>query len=350
MSHITQHTLPTHAEVCTRLPLSPELRSKIEQDRLEIENILMGRDPRKFMIIGPCSSWPSEEVVEYARRLAPLAEELQDVIKIVMRTYIQKPRTIAGWMGPLVQPDPFAEPHIPTGIFYCREMMPQVLETGLPIADEILFPRYQSYFRDLLTWAAIGARSSENQEHRVVASLLEFPIGVKNPTSGSIPIGINSVLACQTPNFMAVAENQVKTSGNPCAHLVLRGGNGNHNIGQEHLEQTVQLLQEKCVQNPSVVIDISHDNTRDENGVKQYERQTEVLWETLDIMSQNPKIMSTVKGWMAESFLEEGSQNLAKCSHDSVIPGKSVTDGCLGWDATQDLLITLAHKLRTTSS
>jgi 3-deoxy-7-phosphoheptulonate synthase len=342
-SYTVQHTLPSYEEISERFPISEKLKEKVKQDRVEIEDILSGKDSRKFIIVGPCSSWPSESVIEYAKKLAPLAEKTKDVLKIIMRTYIQKPRTVAGWMGPLVQPDPFSEPHIPNGIFYCREMMIQVLEMGLPIADEILFPRCQSYFRELLSWAAIGARSSENQEHRVLASLLEFPIGVKNPTSGDISTGINSVLAAQSPNYLAVSANQLKTTGNPYAHLVLRGGGKANNVSSKDLEFATQLLQEKNIKNPSIVVDLSHDNCCDEHGKKQYKKQIDVLWSTLNTMMNDSIITSSVKGWMAESFLQEGNQKLIK---KSIIPGKSVTDECLGWEDTEKLLLKLSDILR----
>lgn len=345
MAYTVEYTLPSYEQVFGQLPLTSESAAQIAQHRIEIENILTGKDHRKIMIVGPCSAWPSSAVVEYGSRLAPLAEELKDSLKIVMRTYIQKPRTITGWMGPLVQPDPFAEPNTAEGIFYCRKMMLDVIQMGLPIADEILFPRYQSYFRDLLSWAAIGARSSENQEHRVLASLLEFPIGIKNPTSGSIRIGVNSVRASQAPNYLAMAGNQVKTSGNPYAHLVLRGGNSKPNISTEHLQKAHKYLTENAVQNPSIIVDISHDNTRDADGNKDYTRQKYVLESTLKSMQKDTQIHSIIKGWMAESYLEAGSQKLNSCGPDACVPGKSITDGCLGWNETEALLRELAHTL-----
>ncbi len=342
MSYTVQHALPIYEEIFTRLPLSLELQEKVQQDRTEIENILTGKDSRKIMILGPCSSWPSESVIEYAQRLAPVAEKVKDTLKIVMRTYIQKPRTTVGWMGPLVQPDPFSEPHIPNGISYCREMMIRVLGIGLPIADEILFPRCQSYFRDLLSWAAIGARSSENQEHRVLASLLEIPIGVKNPTSGDILTGVNSVQACQSPNYLAMFGSQLKTTGNPYAHLVLRGGKNAGNVSQKDLNQAIQLLHKKRITNQSLVIDTGHDNSRDKTGERNYKKQIDVLWLTVEVMKSEPTIFSSVKGWMMESFLHEGNQALKK---ESIVPGKSVTDACLGWEDTKELLLQLAEKL-----
>ena len=258
MSHIIQKTLPSKAEVKSKLPLTEDLKVQIERDRQEIREILAERDKRKILIIGPCSAWPSEAVLDYARKLAPLAEKSRENLKIVMRTYIQKPRTTVGWQGPIVQPDPFGEIDMPAGIFYCREMMLKVVKLGLPIADEILFPRKESYFRDLLSWAAIGARSSENQEHRILASMLDFPIGMKNPTSGSIRIGVNSVLAGQTPNHLALNNNQVQTSGNEFVHLVLRGGKGKPNISEEKLLKAAKYLRKKNVRNPGFIIDASH--------------------------------------------------------------------------------------------
>ncbi len=346
MSHIIQKTLPSKAEVKSKLPLTEALKAQIERDRQEIREILAGRDNRKILIIGPCSAWPSEAVLDYARKLAPLAEKSRENLKIVMRAYIQKPRTTVGWQGPIVQPDPFGEIDMPAGIFYCREMMLEVVKLGLPIADEILFPRKESYFRDLLSWAAIGARSSENQEHRILASMLDFPIGMKNPTSGSIRIGVNSVLAGQTPNHLALNNNQVQTSGNEFVHLVLRGGKGKPNISEEKLLKAAKYLREKDVRNPGFIIDASHENSIGADGKKNPLLQPEIIWETLKISRENPEINGLLKGWMVESFLADGQQSCSTAkSRENLEYGKSITDGCLGWEKTAELIEKLNDKL-----
>jgi 3-deoxy-7-phosphoheptulonate synthase len=347
MSLIIQKPLPTKKEVLDAFPLPDEVAHQVGRDRAEVCDILKGLDPRKILIIGPCSAWPSGAVLEYAKRLKPLADEVSGSLKIVMRTYIQKPRTTVGWMGPLVQPDPFGEPDIPAGIFMCREMMIEVLKIGLPISDEILFPRKQSYFRDLFAWAAIGARSSENQEHRILASMLKFPIGLKNPTSGSIKIGVNSVEAAQSPNVFASDGNQVQTSGNPFAHLVLRGGSERSNADFEHLQKAANQLHERGVQNPAIIVDASHENSIDPDGKKDPLRQEQVILDTIASAKRDPKIAETLKGWMVESFLYDGSQNLKNCkSMADVKSGLSVTDGCVGWEKTEALVRNLATSLK----
>lgn len=346
MSHIIQKTLPSKEEVKSKLPLTENLKQQIEQDRQEIRGILSGQNDRKILIVGPCSAWPSESVIEYAKKLAPLAEKVSDKLKIVMRTYIQKPRTTVGWQGPIVQPDPFEKVDMPAGIFYCRKMMLEVVKLGLPIADEILFPRKESYFRDLLSWAAIGARSSENQEHRIISSMLDFPIGMKNPTSGSLRIGVNSVIAGQHPNYLALNNNQVETSGNEFVHLVLRGGKGKPNISKEKLLKASKYLREKKVQNPGFLIDASHENSIDESEKKNPLRQPEVVWETLKISRENQEINVLLKGWMMESFLINGQQSCSRLnSRKNIVEGQSITDDCLGWEKTEQFITNLYEKL-----
>lgn len=342
MSHIVQKPLPIREEILSELPLDPKIAEKISRDRAEVAAIIEGTDSRLLVVVGPCSAWPSEAVIEYAKKLAPLADELGDRLKIVMRTYIQKPRTVAGWMGPLVQPDPMVAPDIPAGIRACRKMMLDVLALGLPISDEILFPRKSSYFRDLFAWAAIGARSSENQEHRILASMQEFSIGLKNPTSGSIRVGINSVRAAQSPNVFALDGNQVQTSGNPHAHLVLRGGSGKPNCRAEHLQKTVRLMSEVELKNSAIVIDASHENCVGPDGKKDPLRQPDVLRDVLDTCDQSPQIAGIVRGFMIESFLVDGSQKL---NSEKLVPGCSVTDPCLGWGRTEKLLRELHTRL-----
>lgn len=335
MIHSVQHPLPTHEEILAELPLDPKIAEKIARDREEVASIISGNDPRLLVVVGPCSAWPSESVVKYAKKLAPIAEELGDRIKIVMRTYIQKPRTVAGWMGPLVQPDPTASADIPAGVRACRKMMLEVLALGLPISDEILFPRKASYFRDLFSWAAIGARSSENQEHRILASMQEFAIGLKNPTSGSIRVGINSVRAAQSPNVFALDGHQVETSGNPYAHLVLRGGSAKPNCRAEHLQKTLRLMSEVSLKNPAVMIDASHENCVGPDGKKDPLRQPEVIRDVLATCADSAQIRDLVRGFMIESFLVDGNQKLGS---ENIQPGCSVTDPCLGWERTEVLL------------
>ncbi len=340
MDYTIQKVLPHPKEVKEKLSLADDLKAQVAQDQQEIFDILEGKDDRKILIVGPCSAWPDEAVIEYAKKLKPIADKVKDKLKVVLRIYTQKPRTTIGWTGPLSQPDPFGEPDYEAGIYYCRKMMLDVLEIGLPIADEALFTHNDGYFVDLITWIAIGARSTEDQEHRIFASMIPHPVGMKNPTSGNIPIAINSIIAAQHPHVFALHGRQVKTSGNPHAHLILRGGNGTPNHDFENLKKATQLLKEKEIQNPSIIVDLSHDNSIDpQTGKKDPMLQPKILDDVLESMQKDPEIEKHVKGFMIESFLEDGNQPLKE---GELKFGKSVTDGCLGFEKTVELVEKLA--------
>lgn len=347
MSYKIQKTLPTAKEIRTKFPCSYELKAQINQDRKEIQNILSGKDDRKILIIGPCSAWPSKAVIEYAKAIAPLKSKVEDKIKLVMRVYIQKPRTALGWTGPVNQPDPYTEPDVEAGIKYCRSMMLDILNLGFPIADEALFTHKQGFFTDLYSWLAIGARSAEDQEHRIFASMVDCPVGMKNPTSGDISIGVNSIIAAQNEHTFVIDGNQIRTSGNPYAHLILRGGAGKINCDALSLTKATKLLHEKGVDNPSILIDISHDNSINEaTGKKDPLLQPEILDCVIANMKQHPKIGKTVKGFMIESFIENGAQNMNDFTNaDQLEYGKSITDGCIGLKKTKAMILDLAGKL-----
>ena len=272
---------------------------------------------------------------------------MEDKLKIIMRAYTQKPRTTIGWTGPFNHPDPFGDPNIAEGIFYVRKMMVEIAKIGLPMADEAVFTHNDGYVVDLLSWIAIGARSTEDQEHRIFASLIPHPVGMKNPTSGNIQIGINSVIAAQHQHIFSMRGQEFKTSGNPHAHLILRGGNQKSNFDQEKLEKATRLLKENNLANPSIVVDASHENSIDPTtGKKDPLLQPEVISQVVKTMKENPEIKETVKGFMVESFLEDGAQKLAKCqSMDDIKPGVSVTDGCIGWEPTEKMILHLAETL-----
>ena len=347
MSYTVAKVLPHPKEVKEALPLASELAQQIEQDRQEVYNILEGKDDRKILIIGPCSAWPDAAVVEYAKKLKPIAEEVKDKLKIIIRVYTQKPRTTVGWTGPLSQPDPYAEADYEKGIYYCRKIMLDVVSLGFAVADEALFTHNDGYFVDLITWIAIGARSSEDQEHRIFASMVSHPVGLKNPTSGNIPIAINSIIAAQSGHVFALHGRQVKTSGNPHAHLILRGGSGKPTYSEKHLERATKLIQEKGLANPAIIVDLSHENSiNPETGKKDPLRQSIVLSEILETMTKNPDIEKVVKGFMCESFLRNGGQNLKNGSTaEDMIPGLSVTDPCLGIEKTEEVIRSLAERL-----
>ena len=347
MAYIVEKVLPHPKDVKEALPLSVDLEQQVEQDRQEVYDILAGKDDRKILIIGPCSAWPDTAVLEYAKKLKPLADQFKDKLKIIIRIYTQKPRTTIGWTGPLSQPNPYAEPDYEKGIYYCRKMMLDMVEMGLSVADEALFTHNDGYFVDLITWVAIGARSSEDQEHRIFASMIPHPVGIKNPTSGNIPIAINSIIAAQHGHVFALHGRQVKTSGNPHAHLILRGGSGKPTYSEKHLQRSVDLMNDKIVTNPAIVVDLSHENCIDpETGKKDPLRQPIVLQEILETMKKNPEIGKTVKGFMCESFLENGSQNLKNGkSAEDMTPGLSVTDPCLGMKKTEQMIKDLSESL-----
>jgi 3-deoxy-7-phosphoheptulonate synthase len=346
MNYTKIKKLPSVEEIIQLIPLSDAGHEKIMRDRREIKNILEGHDDRLLMIIGPCSAWPKEGVYEYARRLVELNAKVNDTLKIVMRLYIQKPRTTKGWTGPVNQPDPFATPDIEAGIHYSREMMVRVVEMGLPIADESLFTNNARGFSELVSWFAIGARSTEDQEHRVFASATDCPVGMKNPTHGSIEVGINSIIAAQHPHMATIDQYAVQTHGNAHAHLVLRGSNKEPNYSLSHLEEVKHYMELHAVKNPALLIDVSHDNCL-VNGKKDYRLQPQIIFDIINNLKARPDLRKYLKGFMVESYLKEGCQKLDENNPSLIdLEGLSITDPCLGWSKTENLLLTLAEELR----
>ncbi|MCE2705912.1 MAG: 3-deoxy-7-phosphoheptulonate synthase [Proteobacteria bacterium] len=341
MSYKIIKKLPTGAEIIQQIPLSKSGYDNINRHRHEIRNILSGHDSRLLIIVGPCSAWPYEAVLEYADKLIALNDKVKNKLKLVMRSYIQKPRTVKGWMGPANQPDPLAAPDIERGMHYARGLMVKLVEKNLAIADEALFTHNSQGFLELLSWVAIGARSSEDQEHRIFASSVDCPVGIKNPTSGSIRVGVNGIIAAQGTHVAAFDGYEVETSGNDFAHLVLRGGSGKPNYSKEHLEEVLHYLEISKVKNPAVITDVSHDNCLI-NGVKDYQKQGDIILEVLSIIKENPDLATIMKGFMLESFIKEGRQNVRA---DGLLDmgGLSITDACLGWGKTEELLLQIAQ-------
>lgn len=330
--------LPTSDEIISAHPLSEAGYATIAKDREEVRAILSGEDDRLLFIVGPCSAWPFVAALEYGQRLAKLAEEVKDDLKLIMRVYIQKPRTTKGWTGPVNQPDPFADPDVEKGAMYARSLMVKLIELGLPIADEAVFTHNARGFIELLSWVAIGARSTEDQEHRIFASAQDCPVGMKNPTSGSIKIGVNSVIAAQRHHTAVFDGYQVETSGNAYAHLVLRGGANGPNYHLDDLFKAQKLLEEQDLENTSLVIDASHENCRVQ-GDKNPEYQRDVIREVMYNLQKHPDLRRTVKGFMLESFLKTGNQKVEKLTPESIdVHGLSITDPCLGWEATEELI------------
>jgi 3-deoxy-7-phosphoheptulonate synthase len=342
--------LPSPEEIIREAPLSLAAADGVMRAREEIKAVLDGRDKRLLVIVGPCSAWPSEAVLEYAELLRRQADALREDLLVVLRVYIQKPRTTRGWTGPVNQPDPFAPPDIAAGIRYARRLMVEVAEMGLPIADEALFTHNAKGFLELLSWVAIGARSSEDQEHRIWASAVSMPVGMKNPTSGCIHIGTNSVLAVQHPHVAVFDGHQVETGGNPYAHLVLRGGLKEPNYSVSDLYLARRMLREKGVNNPALLVDASHDNCR-VDGQKRPEVQVDVVRDVLESLCLRGELCDTVKGFCVESFLKAGAQSIDALVPDTVDRGGlSITDPCLGWEPTEELLVEMARAARALRS
>ncbi|MCX7121868.1 MAG: 3-deoxy-7-phosphoheptulonate synthase [Gammaproteobacteria bacterium] len=326
-------------------PLSYDAHERILKDRKEINQILEGKDKRLLMIIGPCSAWPNTAVLEYAKRLMQLNKKVSHALKLVMRVYIQKPRTTKGWTGPVNQPNPFLEPDIEVGIRYTREMMVKIVEMGLAIADEALFTHNSKGFLELLSWVAVGARSSENQEHRVFASAMDCAVGMKNPTHGSLSIAVNSVIAAQHSHVTVLDGHEVKTQGNLHAHVVLRGNNSAPNYANACLLEIKKYMNENQVFNPSIIIDTSHDNCL-VNRMKDPSLQPNIIFEVLENIKNQPELKNIVKGFMVESFLKEGCQKIdTKQPENTDLNGLSITDPCLGWDLTEKMLLDLASRV-----
>lgn len=334
--------LPSAEQIIKSCPLSEKAYASIRNHKEEIKKIISGQDQRMLVIVGPCSAWPYAAVLDYANRLKKLNEKVQGRLKLILRVYIQKPRTAKGWTGPVNQPDPFRAPDIEEGIQYARSLMVKISEIGLPIADEAVFINNAPYFIDLLSWVAIGARSSENQEHRIFASALDCSVGMKNPTSGAIDIGINSIIAAQQNHTAIFHGQQIETRGNPYAHLVLRGGTERTNYHTEDLYTAKKYFEKQHIANPAIVIDASHDNCKIDRK-KDPLQQINVIHEVLNSLRLYPDLRRFVKGFMIESFLKTGSQKPENFMADTIDKsGLSITDPCLGFEQTQKLVMEIA--------
>ncbi len=338
-----QVKIPSPEEMKEKNALSPSLTAlKRERDEL-VKDVLAGRQNKFLLIVGPCSEHESAPVLEYIRRLGKVNEEVKDKIVIVPRIYTNKPRTRGvGYKGMFSQPDPNSKEDIARGIETIRRLHIDAMEiSGLSAADEMLYPENYPYVDDLLTYVAIGARSCENQMHRLVSSGMDVAVGMKNPMSGSVPVLMNSVFAAQSKQVFKYNHYQVQTQGNPYTHAVLRGmvdsyGNDIPNFHYEtvmdvarHYEQSKDILQ-----NPAIVIDTNHSNSG-----KQFRQQIRIVEEVLQNRKYDPTFKKIVKGFMIESFLVEGNQ-----PRDEVF-GQSITDPCLGWEDTERLIYHIAEKV-----
>lgn len=339
-------------EFIRKLPSPQELREdhpvpsavyEIKQRRdQEIRRILTGKDGRFLLIIGPCSADNEATVLEYARRLARVQEEVKDTLYIIPRVYTNKPRTIGvGYKGMLHQPDPEGREDMLAGILAIRDMHVRVIaETGFTCAEEILYPEIHRYLSDLLSYAAIGARSVEDQLHRMIASGVGIPVGMKNPTSGDISVMLNSIAAAQHEQQFLFRGWEVRTKGNPLAHAILRGyvdqfGKSLPNYHYEDLQRLFEAYGQRDLANPAVIVDVNHANSG-----KKYLEQIRIANDVLYSRHMNGDIRRMVKGLMIESYLEDGSQDVS-----GGVFGKSITDPCLGWEKTEALLLELADRV-----
>ena len=335
--------LPLAKEVREELPLAPALVERKREFDAAVARVFTGEDAaRKVLLIGPCSADREDSVLAYMERLAALADEVRDKLIIIPRVYTNKPRTKGtGYKGLLHNPSPDAAPDLLEGVKAIRRMHLRVVqETGLFTADEMLYPSTFQYLIDLLAYMAVGARSVENQEHRMLASGLSVPVGMKNPTGGSLPVMLNSIYAAQAPQQFIFRNWEVFTKGNSLAHAVLRGyvgldGVTYPNFHYEQLERLADSYTADKFPNPSVIVDCNHDNS----GKRPLE-QLRICEEVLDSCRRAERIGRLVKGFMVESYLVDGNQPV-----DGGTFGQSITDACLGWEKTEHLVETLADRL-----
>ena len=333
--------LPSPEEIKEMSPVTEEMKKvKETRDRL-IQDVITGNSDKFLVIVGPCSADNEEAVCDYTNRLAKVQEKVADRLVLVPRIYTNKPRTTGeGYKGMLHQPDPEAKPDVLAGILAIRHMhIRSIKETGLTSADEMLYPDNWHYLSDLLSYVAIGARSVENQEHRLMVSGLDIPVGMKNPTSGDFSVMLNSVVAAQHGHDFISRGWEVSTEGNPLTHTILRGAVNKHgntipNYHYEDLQLLLEMYGERDLANPAVIIDSNHSNSG-----KKYEQQIRIGKEVLHSRLVSKDIRQLVKGVMIESYIEPGNQKIGP-NH---VYGKSITDPCLGWDETEKLLYTIAE-------
>ncbi len=335
-------TLPLPAELKAEYPLSKEIIAMKEKRDKEIRDIFTGVSDKFIVLVGPCSADNEDAVCEYVTRLAKVNEKVSDRLMIIPRIYTNKPRTTgAGYKGMLHQPEPDQAPDLYAGIIAIRKMhIRAIQESGLTAADEMLYPENRSYLDDVLSYEAIGARSVENQQHRLTASGMDIPIGMKNPTSGDFSVMLNSVVAAQSSHTFIYRGMDVTTDGNDLAHVILRGGvdkygTCNPNYHYEDLVRLLGMYQKMELKNPAAVIDTNHSNSN-----KQFKEQIRIAMEIMHSRNYNPELKTLIKGLMIESYLEEGSQSIGS----ERVYGKSITDPCLGWEDTEKLIYEIAEK------
>ena len=335
--------LPIPMEIKERFPVSKRLTEAKENSVFAIKDILSGKSERFILIIGPCSADNEDSVIDYLKRLAAVSKKISDKILIVPRVYTNKPRTTGeGYKGMLYQPDPSLAPDLLKGIVATRKLhMRAVEETGLGCADEMLYPANHRYLSDILAYTAVGARSVENQEHRLTASGLDIPVGMKNPTAGDFNVMLNAVKAAQSEHIFSYRGWEVKSMGNPYAHTILRGfvdkdGEMHPNYRYDDIMKLYELYSIADLKNPACIIDTNHANSQ-----KQYLKQSDIAKEIVELRNSSNDIKRFVKGLMIESYIEDGCQSISQ----NEIYGKSITDPCLGWEKSEKLIYELADML-----
>ena len=340
MSMIINHELPIPEKLKSQFPLSQRIQEIKKKRDAQIRDIFTGKSDKFLVLVGPCSADNEESVCEYVRRLKEVSDRVSDRLLIIPRVYTNKPRTTGeGYKGMLHQPDPEQGTDMLKGIIAIRELHTRaVRETGFTCADEMLYPENHRYLSDLLAYVAVGARSVENQQHRLTASGLGIPVGMKNPTGGDLIVMMNSMIAAQSGHTFLYRGWEVRTKGNSHAHAILRGyvdkfGRNMPNYHYEDLRHVLELYHEREFENPAVIIDTNHSNSG-----KEYMEQIRISKDVIHSCRMSGEIRRLVKGLMIESYIEDGAQKVGGHCY-----GKSITDPCLGWDKSERLIYELAE-------
>ena len=334
--------LPIPADIKEQFPITEEMKAIKKKRDADIAAVFTGESDKFLLIIGPCSADREDSVLDYTNRLAELQEKVKDKIIIIPRIYTNKPRTTGqGYKGMVHQPDPSQKPDMLEGIIAVRRLHTRAIqETGLTCADEMLYPENHRYLSDLLSYVAVGARSVENQQHRLTSSGLTIPVGMKNPTGGDFSVMLNAIIAAQSSHTFLYRGWECISHGNPLAHAILRGSSNKHgqSIPNYHYEDIVRLYemyQKKGLENPALVVDVNHSNSD-----KHYLEQIRISKEILHSRRYNPEVGSFIKGLMIESYIEDGCQKV-----EDGVYGKSITDPCLGWEKSERLVLDIADQL-----
>ena len=342
MNMVFKREMPTANVIQEMYPLTEAMREQKRKNDAAVQAIFTGESSKLLLVIGPCSADREDAVLEYIGRLRNVQEKVKEQIVIVPRIYTNKPRTTGdGYKGMLHQPDPTHSPDLLRGLLSIRKLHIDALEqTGFSCADEMLYPENHRYLADCLSYVAVGARSVENQLHRLTASGLDIPVGMKNPTGGDLQVMMNSIKAAQHSHTFVYSGWEVQSRGNAMAHAILRGYSNKHgqsvpNYHYEDLRYLYDLYQGSGLSHPAVIVDCNHANSG-----KQFDQQPRIAEEILHSMRVNVEIRSIVKGLMIESYLEDGCQK-----PEEGIYGKSITDPCLGWEKTERMIYDLAEKL-----